>query len=45
VAAPSEVERGIEEGWIEPPRRDRLGPAVRHRSPIAVSEVLDEDRG
>ena len=44
-AAGSSVERCIEEGWIEPPRRTRLGAAERHRSPMAVLDALDEDRG
>ncbi|MBG7603325.1 MAG: type II toxin-antitoxin system prevent-host-death family antitoxin [Actinobacteria bacterium] len=41
----SAFERGIEEGWIEPPRRTQLGPAERHRSTASVLDVLDEDRG
>jgi len=41
----SDVERGIDEGWIDPPRRHSLGEAVRTRSPRSVLEVLDEDRG
>jgi prevent-host-death family protein len=40
----SSVERGIEEGWIEAPRRTHLGPAERHRSAMAVLDALDEDR-
>jgi prevent-host-death family protein len=44
-AAESAVERGIDEGWIEPPRRRRLEPSVRQRSPSRVLDVLDEDRG
>jgi prevent-host-death family protein len=43
--AASAVERGIDEGWIEAPRRQGLGPADRHRAPRAVLDVLDEDRG
>ena len=39
------VERGIEEGWIEAPRRIGLEPAVRRRSSRSVLDVLDEDRG
>ena len=41
----SDLERGIDEGWIEPPRRQSLGDAVRFRSVRSVLEVLDEDRG
>jgi prevent-host-death family protein len=44
-SADSAVDRGIDEGWIEAPRRSGLGPADRHRSTISVLEVLDEDRG
>lgn len=44
-AATGAVERGIEEGWIEPPRRTRLGPVRRHRSPRRVLDVLGDDRG
>jgi prevent-host-death family protein len=40
----SAVERGIEEGWIEPARRTGLGPAERHRSTQSVVETLDADR-
>lgn len=42
----SAVERGIHEGWIEPPRRTSLAPAgPRHRSPMRLLDALDEDRG
>jgi len=41
----SAVDRGIDEGWIEAPRRTRLDPVERHRSAMAVLDVLDEDRG
>ena len=44
-AAPSDVERGIDEGWIEAPRRSRLGTVVRSRSERSTTRVLDEDRG
>jgi prevent-host-death family protein len=43
--AESAVARGIDEGWIEAPRRTGLGPVERHRSPVSVLGVLDEDRG
>lgn len=41
----SVIERGVEEGWIEPARR--AGPVERPRRPAtrSVIEVLDEDRG
>jgi len=38
-------EHGIEEGWIEPARRNQLGPSERHRSALSVIDVIDEDRG
>ena len=41
----SDVDRGIDEGWIDPPRRHSLGDAVRFRSSRSVLDVLDEDRG
>jgi prevent-host-death family protein len=44
-ASGSAVDRGIEEGWIEPPRRTSLTAAEPHRSALSVAEVLDEDRG
>ena len=43
--AGSEVARGIEEGWIEAPRRTGLADVDRARSERSVNEVLDEDRG
>ena len=44
-AAGTTFERGVEEGWIEPARRTTLSPAVRHRSPRSVLDILDDDRG
>ncbi|HKY16083.1 MAG TPA: type II toxin-antitoxin system prevent-host-death family antitoxin [Microthrixaceae bacterium] len=44
-AGESAVARGIDEGWIDPPRRTRLGPAPRFRSHASILDVLDEDRG
>jgi prevent-host-death family protein len=41
----SMLDRGIEEGWIEAPRRTSLTPAEPHRSARSVLDVLDEDRG
>jgi prevent-host-death family protein len=43
--AASEIERGIEEGWIEPPRRTKLEPFERMPSALSTLEVLEEDRG
>lgn len=44
-AGQSAIDRGIDEGWIEAPRRSRLDPVDRHSSPTSTREVLDEDRG
>lgn len=41
----SEVDRGIEEGWIEAPRRTRLEPITRVRAELSTTDSLDEDRG
>jgi prevent-host-death family protein len=41
----SDVDRGIEEGWIEAPRRTQLGDVERVPSPRSTLTVLDEDRG
>lgn len=39
----SAMTRGIDEGWIEAPRRTGLAPSQRHRSGRSVLDVLDED--
>lgn len=44
-SAPSDVERGIEEGWIEAPRRTRLSDVTPLGSVHSTIEVIDEDRG
>ena len=41
----SNIDRGIQEGWVEPPRRLRLEPVTRIRAKRPVLDVLDEDRG
>ena len=41
----SMIERGIEEGWITPAARTRLGPAQRLSAPRSITDTLDEDRG
>jgi len=41
----SSVERGIDEGWIEPARRTKLSPPTRHSAALSVLDVLDDDRG
>ncbi len=43
--AASDVERGIDEGWIEAPRRTQLGEIERVRSDRSTLAALDEDRG
>lgn len=42
---PSMVERGIAEGWITPPARSGLTPAVYSKASLSTMEVMDEDRG
>jgi prevent-host-death family protein len=41
----SMIERGIEEGWITPASRTRLGPAQRFTASRSTVDTLDEDRG
>lgn len=41
----SMVEQGIAEGWITPPARSGLTPAVYHKASLSTMEVIDEDRG
>lgn len=41
----SEIDRGVDEGWIEAPRRTRLADVRRSRSERSTIDVLDEDRG
>lgn len=40
----SAVQLGIDEGWIEPPRRRGLVRVPRVRALRSVNEVLEEDR-
>jgi len=40
----STIQRGIEEGWIEPPKRTGLTPAQPAKGKLSVLEVLAEDR-
>lgn len=42
---PSDIERGIDEGWIEAPRRTRLADVERASSDRSTLVTLDEDRG
>ncbi len=41
----SVLDRGIEEGWITPPKRHRLEPVVRCAAKRRTADVLGEDRG
>lgn len=41
----SAVEKGIEQGWIEAPRRTRLESATRYKAAMSVLDALDDDRG
>jgi len=40
----SALERGMEEGWIQPPKRVGLAPAQRFLADQSVLDVLDDDR-
>jgi prevent-host-death family protein len=44
-AGESAIDRGIDEGWIEAPRRARLDPVARQATTASTGDVLDEDRG
>jgi prevent-host-death family protein len=44
-AQSSAVQRGIDEGWIEAPRRTSLTEPTRYSSASSVLAALDEDRG
>lgn len=41
----SHLERGLDEGWIEPARRARLGDAKPVAGLGSIAGALDEDRG
>jgi prevent-host-death family protein len=41
----SAVEAGIDDGWIDPPRRQGLPAVDRARSPLRTTDVLEDDRG
>jgi prevent-host-death family protein len=41
----STVERGVEEGWIEAPRRTQLTAIRRRSSSVPTAEALEQDRG
>ena len=40
----SMVEKGIAEGWITPPTRSGLTPAVYSKASLSTMEAIDEDR-
>lgn len=41
----SNIERGIEEGWVEPPLRTKLAPALSLSSTMSIAVAIEEDRG
>lgn len=41
----SALERGIDEGWVEPPRRSGLCEPLLFKSELSTSAILTEDRG
>ncbi len=46
VPGAAALERGVDEGWLTPPRHaEGVGPARRVRASRRVAEVLGEDRG
>ena len=45
VGGTSLVDRGIAEGWITPPSRAVLTPALHCKASLSTTEVMDEDRG
>jgi prevent-host-death family protein len=45
LSTPDALERGIEQGWIEPARRTHLEPVDRVVATRTSLDVLDEDRG
>lgn len=44
VGVDDPLTRGVDEGWVDPPRRAGLGPAQRFRSTASVLETLEADR-
>ena len=45
LEADSPIERGIAEGWVDPPRRTKLGAFRPRPGRLGVVEAVDEDRG
>lgn len=44
LAHPTTLDRGIDEGWVEPARQTALGEAPLFDSAVSVLSMLDEDR-
>ena len=45
ISSQSELERGVEAGWVDPPRRNKLGEPTLFESDRSVADVVDDDRG
>ncbi|MFT7599602.1 MAG: prevent-host-death family protein [Acidimicrobiales bacterium] len=45
ISGPSQLARGIEAGWVDPPRRTTLGEPLLFESRRSIAAVLDDDRG
>ncbi len=45
ISGDSQLERGVEAGWVKPPGRAKLGDPLLFASTRSVAEVLEEDRG
>lgn len=45
IAQPSDLQRGIEEGWVEPPARTELNNPLLLEAMQSTASVLAEDRG
>lgn len=45
IPSQSSLQRGFDEGWIEPPRRTQLGAPLLLQSQTTVADVLGDDRG
>lgn len=45
ISGPSQLDRGIETGWVDPPRRTSLREPLLFESRRSIADVLDDDRG
>ncbi len=45
LSSTNALDRGVAEGWVEPPRRSRLEPIERLNGSQPSLDVLEEDRG